>query len=295
VTAIFTERTTRGIPKLMLKFKLSGAHALAALALALIVMSATPVEAGSINFVTNGDFETLAAGNTLGSAGGYFCQSGATCVSNLSNWSSVCHTGNACGAGGTPDSLLFASTSGSAFNGGIGLWTDGANGVTPSTPLPNSPTGGNFVAFDGDPNYNASISQTITGLLPGSTYTLSFWQAAGQQNGTTGPTTEQWSVTFANQTKTSTLMNNVSHGWVNWNQQVMSFTVSAQSTGTEVLSFLSQGTPNGQPPVVMLDGISLVSTPEPQTCALVGLGLVAIPWFMRRRMVRNTIPVSRLQ
>ena len=133
----------------MFKFKLSSVHLMAAFALALLVLSAQ-VEAGAINYVTNGDFETLATGNTLGAAGGYFCQAGATCTSNVANWISVCHAGNACGAGGTPDAILFPDTGGSAFNNKIGLWTQGANGSTANTPLPNSPTGGNFVAFDGD-------------------------------------------------------------------------------------------------------------------------------------------------
>jgi hypothetical protein len=269
----------------MFKFKLSSVHVLAALALALLVLSA-PVQAGAINYVTNGDFETLATGNTLGVAGGYFCRSGATCTSNVASWTSVCHAGNACGAGGTPDAILFANTGGSAFNNNIGLWTQGANGATANTPLPNSPNGGNFVAFDGDSNFNASISQTITGLTPGGTYAVSFWQGAAQQNSTTGPTTEQWKVTFATQSQTSSLMSNVSHGWVAWNQQFMSFTVSAQSTGTEVLTFLSQGSPSGQPPVVLLDGITLIQTPEPQTYGLIGSGLVAISWFIRRRRAR---------
>jgi hypothetical protein len=272
-------------PKPMLKFKMSSGLVLAALAVGLLFVSA-PAEAGPLNYVTNGDFETLAAGNTLGSTGGYFCQAGSTCTSNVADWSSNCHAGSSCGAGGTPDSLLFASTSGSAFNGNIGLWAEGANGQTANTPVPNSPTGGNFVAFDGDVNYNASISQTITGLTPGSSYTLSFWQGAAQQNGTTGATTEQWQVTFAGQTQTSTLMNNVSHGWVAWNEQFMTFTLSAQSAGTQVLTFLSEGTPNGQPPVVLLDGLSLVQSPEPQTYLLVGLGLIAIPWALRRRRAR---------
>jgi hypothetical protein len=268
----------------MSQFKLSTAQVLAAFAffLALCVLAAPTAQAGVINYVTNGDFETLAAGNNLGSAGGYFCKTGSTCTSNVSNWSSTCQSGG-CGVGATPDSILFASTSGSAFNGGIGLWAKGSNGLGTAA-VPNSPTGGNFIAFDGDPSFSASISQTISGLVPGNTYTLSFWQGAAQQNGVTGATTENWKVTFANQTQTSTTMNNASKGWVAWNQQFMTFTVSAQSTGTEVLTFLAQGTPNGQPPVVLLDGISMVVvTPEPQTYALVGLGLTAIPLLIRRR------------
>ena len=144
-----------------------------------------------------------------------------------------------------------------------------------------------FVAFDGDTSYNASLSQTITGLTPGSQYYLSFYQGAAQQNTTNGATTEQWQVTFANQTKNSTQMSNVTHGWVGWSQQVMTFTVSAASTGTEVLTFLSAGTPTGLPPIVLLDGVSLTNTPEPATYGLVGVAMVAIPWLNSRRRRRQ--------
>ena len=240
----------------------------------------TPAQGGPLTeFITNGGFETLSNGNTLGAAGGYFCQAGATCVSNVANWSSVCHAGASCGGGGTPDSILLANTNGSAFNGNIGLWALGQNGLG-STGVPNSPVGGNFVAFDGDPGFNASISQVVTGLTPGGRYTLTFWQGAAQQKNTDGATTEQWQVTFAGQTQTSTLINNDNHGWVPWQQQTLNFT--AGSTGTETLSFLALGGPGGQPPVALLDGVSLQNAPEPQTYALVGLGLVAIPRLSRR-------------
>lgn len=57
-----------------------------------------------------------------------------------------------------------------------------------------SPDGGNFVEADGDPNYSSTISQTLTGLTVGQAYAVSFFQAAGQQAGFTGPTTEEWKV-----------------------------------------------------------------------------------------------------
>ena len=160
-----------------------------------------PAHGGPLTeYITNGDFETLVGGNSLGVSGGYFCKAGATCVSNVASWSSICHAGANCGSGGTVASILFANTNGSAFNGSIGLWVAGQSGVG-STGVPNSPVGGNFVAFDGDPTYNASISQVVNGLTPGGRYTLTFYQAAAQQNGTTGATTEQWQVTFAGQTQ----------------------------------------------------------------------------------------------
>lgn len=252
---------------------------LAAIAL---ILTGTDAQAGPINRVVNGDFETLASGNTLGTQGGYFCRQGSTCVSNVANWSSTCQ-GTSCGTGGTPDSILFANTSGAAFNGNIGLWAMGQNGLTSNSPVPNSPTGGNFVAFDGAPQYNASISQVITGLTPGYTYILTFSQGAAQQNGMTGATTEWWRVSLGTHTRDSQVMNNVSHGWVPWQQQTMQFFVPLTSTGTETLTFLSMGTPNNLPPIALLDGVSLTDAPEPQTYALVGLALAAIPLARRRQ------------
>lgn len=61
----------------------------------------------------------------------------------------------------------------------------------------------------------------------------------------------------------------------------MTFTVSAASTGTEVLTLLSQGTPTSLPPIVLLDGVSLTNTPEPATYGLVGLALIAVPYVSR--------------
>ena len=62
-------------------------------------------------------------------------------------------------------------------------------------PFPNTvPAGTNFYQADGNPQYESTIFQTISGLTAGTTYTLQFQQAAGQQIGFSGPTTEQWKV-----------------------------------------------------------------------------------------------------
>ena len=129
-----------------------------------------------------------------------------------------------------------------------------AGTATPATPLTsgwhgtigNAPGGGNAVAVDADVSYAQSLSQTVLGLTPGSVYSLSFFQAAGQQKGQSGATTEQWQVTLGSDTQTSALMQNASQGNVGWNVQVLTFTATATS---EVLKFLALGTPNGQPPV----------------------------------------------
>ena len=56
------------------------------------------------------------------------------------------------------------------------------------------PAGTNFYQADGNPEFENTIFQTISGLTAGTTYTLQFQQAAGQQTGFTGDTTEQWKV-----------------------------------------------------------------------------------------------------
>jgi len=225
------------------------------------------------NLVQNGSFEST----TLSSPGGYFCQSGATCTSNVADWASVCNV-SSCGTGYTVLSLLFAGTNGSAFNGGIGLWG----------PIADSPDGGNFVADDGDATYGASLSQTVNGLVVGNTYSLSFYQAAAQQSGSNGPTTERWQVSLGSDTQLSTLMNNPSHGFQSWNQQTMTFTATSTS---ELLTFMAVGTPSGVPPVSLLDGVSLISTsvpePGPVYVTALGLGLLglcAIRMHRKRRI-----------
>ena len=107
---------------------------------------------------------------------------------------------------------------------------------------------------------------------------------AAQQSGFNGATTEKWQVSFGSNTQNSTLMNNLSHGSVGWNQQSLTFT--AQSA-TDVLSFVAVGTPNGVPPFVLLDGVTVSATPEPATFALIGLGLIGLPMLGRFRRTES--------
>jgi hypothetical protein len=61
---------------------------------------------------------------------------------------------------------------------------------------------GNYVQVDGNPVYEDSFFRTITGLTPGTTYKLSFYQGASEQtgfgliNGLPIPTTNQWIVSL---------------------------------------------------------------------------------------------------
>lgn len=137
-----------------------------------------------------------------------------------------------------------------------------------------SPDGGSYIVVDGDPNYGTAVYQTVNGLTSGTQYTLTFWQAAAQENNESGATTEQWQVSLGSETHVSTLMHNASESDVAWNKQTLTFTATATS---EVLKFLALGTPNGEPPLVLLDGVDLEpAVPEPGVFVLVGIGIAAI-------------------
>lgn len=156
-----------------------------------------------------------------------------------------------------------------------------------------SPDGGNFVLQDG--NYGAgTLSQTLTGLTVGASYAVSFYQASGQQTGFTGATTEDWLVSLTpsgggtGSSQRSTVMNTPSQSSTPWTLQTLNFVATAAS---EVLGFMAEGTPNGAPPFVGLDGVSIsgttVAVSEPGTVALLGLAGLALVAVRKQRKQRS--------
>ncbi len=218
----------------------------------------------SANLAQNGDFGVTAYSGTQTGITTTFGQFG-TGYLTVPNWTTTGY--NFVYAPGTAD----AGTQGGATAGqpkeapgeyntnGYGntyMWgpnNGSANGL-PST----SPAGGNFIAGDGAFQVGA-ITQTITGLTVGETYSVKFYWAGAQQQGFTGATTEDWKVSLGAQSFTTPVVNNLTKGFTGWVQQQFDYTATS---GTETLSFLAAGTPNGQPPFSLLAGVDLEVVPE---------------------------------
>jgi hypothetical protein len=176
------------------------------------------------------------------------------------------------------------------------------------------PAGTNFFQADGNPEFENTIFQTISGLTAGTTYDLQFQQAAGQQQGFTGDTTEQWKVflgaggigvdcstnpctvtgTANNIEDDSPLMSTPSQMNVNWNSVDLSFTPTAAdlSGGTAILTFLAWGdggSTTNLPPTVFLEGVNTPPVvPEPVSLALFGAAFLGFGASRLRRGKRGT-------
>lgn len=254
-----------------------------ALMLALAGSLALMPQARAANLATDGGFEALRPGaGTMP----HLCdnsQDTNTCTSNFTNWLATCAP-SGCGGTASPSSIII---------NGIG---DGWNSNSTQTSAfgfrgasTYSPNGGNFVALDGDPAYRDSVYQTISGLVIGATYQISFYQAGAQQAGSSGPTTDRLQVDFGLEdgvaSQLSTLINNDDPGPTTpWTLETMYFVAANTS---QVLRFIGVGTPGGQPPITLLDGISVQQVPEPASLVLVGSGVIALLGFSRRRVRRG--------
>ncbi len=255
------------------------------------------------SILRNGDFTSTTG--TLGTAGGGLNTSSYTSGGSLSNWTIVDVSGSTGLA-----FLYYAGNQGSTTVAGSGINqngrfgsnfaitdpgnTSGSGGAIPNT----SPGGGNFVVADGASGYNVAIYQTLTSLTPSAVYAVSFWYAAGQQNGFTGDTTEGWQVSLTNSAQITQVAANgttirntpnqanvagtgtpglISGGFQAWAQQTFSFTAASS---TQVLTFLSMGTPAGQPPLDLLSSVVVTAAPEPASLGMVGIGLASLLGFI---------------
>jgi PEP-CTERM motif len=236
---------------------------------------------------------------------------------------------------GTDPKGTFSDVNPVGWTGGTGLiFIDGPSaGASAAGPVYlttyGNPTGsvtGNYVEADGNPSFTSGFNYRVSGLVTGTTYTLSFYQGASEQagygliSGQPIPTTDQWIVSlgtsgltlssggpvdttygptdvYSNADPTasiaaSPLMSVPYQGTVGWDYVSVSLTADAT---TDLLSFLAWGD-NGStvnlPPIAFLAGVDsppgLGSVPEPVSMSLFGVGLAGLGAVARRRRRKST-------
>lgn len=235
-----------------------------ALIAALATLTIAVPAAAAPNLVTNGNFETttFSSSSEVGISG--FPQGVAGWTSNGFNLLYI---------GGTQTTVSAANQ-----------YNDPLTYFRPGVTVDPLGTGGNFMALDGDSDIYGTLTQSITGLTAGQAYYVHFDWAATQLRNRSGATTEQLQVSLGGPAQSTQIINNPSAGFSGWRSGYFVFT---PTTSTAVLSFLSIGTPNGQPPIALLDNVSLQAVPEPATWAmfLAGFGLVGFAARRRRTAV----------
>lgn len=147
-------------------------------------------------------------------------------------------------------------------------------------------TGGNFFAGDGQ-YHVGQLTQTISGLIIGQSYTLTFDYAGAQVRGYNAVTTHAWDFGLTNEglsSVTQTLTNG-SGGFTGWYTASFDFVASQAS---DTLYFMAAGTPAGLPPMSLLDNVSLTGSavsaaPDPATWMTMVIGFGNIGFIMRVR------------
>jgi hypothetical protein len=280
----------------------------------LAAASAGLAHAGAVNLIRNGDFASTSLHNPVPTQFGPASGNGYTASQFITNW--VGNNGyeiwypNATAA--VNEEAYSQWGQGTNFNNGQGtgnetLWSVTAPPVGP----------GSFVGLDGDSHNGvaSSISQMLTGLSVGTSYSVSFAWAGAQMQSRTGATTDMLAVSLSSNQMTNLNYNynsaidpanggkgcgsngswqvtcalsNASMGFTGWKNDTMTFTATS---GSEWLNFLSVGTPSSLPPMALLTDVSLtqVQAPEPGALALLGGGLLALGFALiqRRRAQRD--------
>ncbi len=230
-------------------------------ALAALTLGAS---AHATQFVTNGDFTTLT--NGVGQIDN---------TTTATGWSS----------GASYNFVMADANVGSPGDyGSLKLWTAGNGGASSWDGL--AAHSGNFVAMDGAYR-TGPVSQMITGLTIGKTYTLSYSYAFGQQNGFSGDTIQHLTTTLGGDYSSTTPdYSLVTHSFSGWTDVTAKIKATATS---ENLSFLAYGN-LPVPPFALVSNVSLTgAVPEPATWGLMIVGLGGLGALARRRRATTAV------
>ncbi len=246
--------------------------------MALLSASLLSMPALAANLVTNGGFEMVAPDSPVQ---GFQLGQNWNFNGNLTGW-------NSAPGSSTNSNNAFNVLFNSATATTISPNTQYTASETQTLSILNygdaSPDGGNFVGLDGDIFANGALSQTINGLTVGNEYQLSFFWAATQFQNRVGATTERLDVSFGSSSFSTPTKAIETHGFDGWTSVTQRFTATSTS---QLLSFLSVGSPTGLPPVALLDGVSVSAVPEPSSWAMLVLGFGLVGAVARRRGREN--------
>jgi hypothetical protein len=230
---------------------------------------AVPAGATGISF-TNGTFNDYSSGSGNGQLG---------YTVGLSSWTNQYWSGSTYGYNFVYNPSTAGTTGGNGDSGNVTLYNDNYT-------LPTGVTG-NMIAAD--ENYQtAGISQNVTGLTVGQTYSVGFYWGGAQQASYTGATTDWWKVSLGGVSDVTSTVDDAQGGFTGWIYTTFNFTATSTA---EALTFLAAGgsSPSGAPPFALLADVTMnqvSATPEPASFALM-LGFMMVAGgaaYLRKRM-----------